>query len=84
MPQIFFENNIIHVKIDDLKSSQVDWEINAYFSALGAKFDDEKEIFSFTQLTPRADLIKIIRDTKELFEQRGCETTLDQNCGKIS
>ena len=83
MPQIFFENNIIHVKIDDLKSSQVDWEINAYFSALGAKFDDEKEIFSFTQLTPRTDLIKIIRDTKELFEQKGCETTLDQNCEQI-
>ena len=83
MPRIFFENNIIHVKTDDLKSSQVDWEINAYFSALGAKFDEEKEIFSFTHLPPQVDLMKIIRDTKKLFEQKGCDTTLDENCEQI-
>jgi len=83
MPSISLNNQIIEVSLSDLKSSDIDFEINLYFKNMDAKFDEINNSFSFQKPPGLSHLYIVLTDTIQFFKNKGWETSLDDTCQKL-
>jgi len=83
MPSISLHDQKILVSLQDLNSSDIDFETNLYFKGVAAKYDEKTNIFTFEKPPSISLLHKILSDTKEFFDSKGWKTSFDENCTKL-
>ena len=80
MPSISLDDHKISVSLKDLRSSDIDRRINSFFRIVGAVFDESTNSFTFERPPNMTNLYKILVDTKTLFDEKGWNVILDEQC----
>lgn len=83
MPSISLHNQKIQVSLKDVDIQDIDFETNLYFKGMSAVFDEESNSFTFEKPPNLTHLLRVLTDTREFFDGKGWNTTLDENCTQL-